>query len=437
MIITEILQFHLLLFYCFIRNFKFNKHNILMAFSFFIANRFSLSKKNSRFLSLIGIITIIGIAIGVTTLILTITVLSGFEKTISEKIIQFNSHIQISAFSNKSLPDYKFIRPALEKRLKPYVVGISPFAENLAIIKSKKVTDGVIVKGLLPEYCSHEIKSYITEGKFDLTYNPELPSLLIGKRLSEILQIKCGDIVTIFSLKNNTIPSPDNPPGIKQFKITAIYQSGMAEYDNQFAYTNLKTAQDIFGMDNRISGYDIKLNDISKIDSLANNLSHYLGYPYYVRTIFKVYQNIFTWIDLQKRLIPVALILIVIVAVFNIVSTLLMIVLERSNAIGILKSVGARSRQIISIFLYQGIFLSIIGILLGNLFAYILSILQKSYNIIKIPESVYFMSLAPVDIQPHYYLLVSLVIFILCIIAAFIPSYIATKINPISTLRFG
>jgi lipoprotein-releasing system permease protein len=408
-----------------------------MAFSFFIANRFTLSKKNSRFLSLIGIITIIGIAIGVTTLILTITVLSGFEKTISQKIIQFNSHIQISAFSNKYLPDYKIIRPALENRLKPYIVGISPYAANLAIIKSKKITDGVIIKGILPEFSISNIKSYIDEGKYDLNYNSNQPTLLIGKRLAEILQIKCGDYVTIFSLKNNSIPTPDNPPGIKQFKVIAIYQSGMAEYDNQYAYTNLRTAQEIFGLNDRVNGYDIKLNDLSKIDSLANNLSHYLGYPYYVRTIYKVYQNVFTWIDLQKRLIPVSLILIVIVAVFNIISTLLMIVLERSNAIGILKSFGAKSSQIISIFLFQGIYLSIIGILIGNLLAYSLSILQKNYNIIKIPESVYFMSQAPVDIQLYYYLLVSFITLILCILATVVPSYIATKINPISTLRFN
>jgi lipoprotein-releasing system permease protein len=408
-----------------------------MAFSFFIANRFSLSKRNSRFLSLVGIITIIGIAIGVTTLILTLTVLSGFEKTISEKIIQFNSHIQISSFSNRNLPDYQLVRPALESRLKPYATGISPFAANLAIIKSKKATDGIIVKGILPEYDVSNIKSYLISGKYNLDYHSKHPTLIIGKKLADILQVKCGDFVTIFSLKNNSIPTPENPPGIKQFQISAIFESGMAEYDDQYAYTNLKSAEDIFGMNDKVNGYDIKLNNLSKIDSLANNLGDYLGYPYYVRTIFKVYQNIFTWIDLQKRLIPIALILIVIVAVFNIVSTLLMIVLERSNAVGILKSLGTKSRQVISVFLIQGTYLSIIGILLGNLLALILSLLQKDFNIIKIPESVYFMSQAPINIQLHNYLLVSLATLILSVLASVIPSYIATKINTISTIRFS
>ena len=408
-----------------------------MVFPFFIANRFSLSRRNSRFLSLIGIITIIGIAIGVTTLILTLTILSGFEKTITEKIIQFNSQIQITSFSNKNLPNYKFVRPALENKLKPYVTGISPFAENLAIIKSKRATDGIIVKGILPEYDVSNIKSYMINGSYDIKNNSNPPVVIIGKKLADILQVKSGDLVTIFTLKNNSIPSPDNPPGITRFKIAGIFESGMAEYDDQYAYTNLKSAQDIFGMDSKVNGYDIKLNNLSKIDSLANNLSDYLGYPYYVRTIFNVYQNIFTWINLQKRLIPIALILIVIVAVFNIISTLLMIVLERSNAIGILKSLGTKSRQVISVFLIQGTYLAIIGILLGNLAAYILSLLQKDFNIIKIPESVYFMSHAPIDIQLHNYLLVSAATLILSILASAIPSYIATKIKIISTLRFS
>jgi lipoprotein-releasing system permease protein len=408
-----------------------------MAFSFFIANRFSLSKKNSRFLSLIGIITIIGIAIGVTTLIVTLTVLSGFEKTITEKIIQFNSHIQITSFSNNFLPDYRIIRPALENRLKPYSTGISPFAANLAIIKSKRSTDGVLIKGILPEYDVSNLKLYLIDGKYDLNYLDKQPSIIIGKKLAEELQIKCGELVTIFSLKKNAIPTPDNPPGIIQLKIIGIFESGMAEYDDQYAYTNLRTAQDLFGMNNKVNGYDIRLNNLSKIDSLANNLGDYLGYPYYVKTIYKVYQNIFTWIDLQKRLIPIALILIVIVAVFNIISTLLMIVLERSNAIGILKSLGAKSKQVISVFLIQGIYLSLIGILLGNLFAFILSKLQQDFNIIKIPESVYFMSQAPIDIEIQNYLLVSVATLAVSIIASLIPSFIATKINPISSLRFN
>ncbi|MGE5497194.1 MAG: ABC transporter permease, partial [Syntrophothermus sp.] len=408
--------------------------------SLFIANRYTLSPRNSRLISLISVISITGIAIGVATLIIALTVIKGFEKAISDKLVQLNSHIQISSFSNRPLPNYEVTLPVLERRLKQHATGISPFVLGLAIIKSRNATEGTTFKGILPEYNIYNLQGYMTSGKLDLTLRNDLPPISIGRKLADKLFVKVGDRVTIFNLNNNNIQSnvisDENPPSIKQFRVSGIFESGMAEYDDQFSYINLNTAQDLMKFGNRINGYDIRINDISKADSLAQNLTYYLGYPYYARSIFKIYQHIFTWIDLQKKLVPISLVLIVIVAVFNIISTLLMIVLERSGAIGTLGSLGARKKQIISIFLVQGIYLSIAGILLGNLIAYILSILQDKFDLISLPESVYFMSKAPILIDWQNYLFVSLATFALCIIAALIPSYIASRIRPISALRF-
>ncbi|HEX2963517.1 MAG TPA: ABC transporter permease [Ignavibacteriales bacterium] len=408
-----------------------------MSVSFFIANRFTGSKKNSKLISLISVISIAGIAIGVATLIIALTVINGFEKAISDKIVQLNSHVQISSFSNRNLPDYNIILPVLERRLRPYSRGISPFALRLAIIKHRHNTEGITLKGILPGYTNTEIRNYIVDGKFDISVpDSGMPSVVIGRKLADKLFARVGDRVTVFTLKQLTTPSPENPPSIKQFRISGIFESNLAEYDDQFCYINMHIAQELFGMNDNVNGYDIKLSDVTKADSIANNLNHYLGYPYYARSIFKIYQNIFTWIDLQKRLVPIALVLIVVVAAFNIVGTLLMIVLERSNAIGTLKSLGARGRQIISIFIYQGIYISLIGILTGNILAYILSVLQDRFDLVTLPESVYFMSKAPVLIDWHNYLLVSLASFVLCFFSTLVPSYIASKINPISALRF-
>lgn len=385
---------------------------------------------------MISLITILGIAIGVCTLILTLSVLGGFEKAISDKIVQFNSHLHINSFSNKSLPDYKVVRPAILNHLKPFAVGVSPFAADLAIIKSKKYNDGLYVKGISPEYDVSNLTKYIIKGRYDLEYKTEHPPILIGIKLAEELRVNINEKVTLFTLKNHSVPSIENPPGIKDFYITGIFESGMSEYDDKFAYINLKSSQEIFGMGSGVNGYEIKLNSLAKIDSLAKNLSDYLGYPYYVRTIYEVYQNIFTWIDLQKRLIPIALILIVVVAVFNIVGTILMFVLERSNAIGILKSLGTRRKTILRIFLIQGFYLSTIGILLGNILAFVLSKLQVEFNIITIPETVYFMSQAPVLIDWTYYVIVSAGTLLISTITALIPGYIASRITPIAALRF-
>jgi lipoprotein-releasing system permease protein len=227
-------------------------------------------------------------------------------------------------------------------------------------------------------------------------------------------------------------------PNIQRFVISGIFESGMAAYDDLIAYVNLSVAQRLFNMnDHIISGYDIRVNDISKIDSLTDYLTNHLDYPYAVRSVYQIYRNIFTWIELQKKPIPIVLGLIIIVAVFNIVGTLLMIVLEKTNVVGILKSLGANRKQIISIFVYQGCYLAITGIIMGNVIAFILTWLQLHYKLISIPSSVYFMSYVPIFLVPQNFVIVSIATFILCIIASLMPSYIASKIQPVSTLRFN
>ncbi len=407
-----------------------------MSVSLFIANKYVKSKRDSKFLSLISIISIVGIALGVTVVIIALTVLNGFEFAVAEKIEKMNSHIYVSAFGNRDLPDYETTIEEIERELDPFVQSVSPFATKYAVLKSKRLSEGVEIVGLDPESNNTEIQSYTTEGKFDLTSQSAIPNLIVGKKLADKLFINIDDKVTIFGLRKNEPPSVNNPPLIQQFRIAGIYESGMAKYDDVNIYTSLKVVQEMFELDNKVSGFYIRLNDLSRIDSLAAGLADYLGYPYHVRTIYKVHQNIFTWLELQKAPIPLILGLIIIVAVFNIIGTLLMIVLEKTNAVGILKSLGAKRKQIVKVFLFQGIYLSLIGIISGNILALILSIIQKDFNLISLPSSVYFISKVPIVIEWQTYLLISVITFVLCIIAAIIPSMIAARINPIRALRF-
>lgn len=407
-----------------------------MSFPFFIAKKFILSKKESRFLSFISSIAIIGIALGVATLIIALSILKGFEQTITDKLIAFNSHIQISGFSGNVLSDYNQMIPKIEEIITPYGEGVSPYVIQIAIISTRNAKEGVSIKGVLPDDIFIGVKQNIVEGKYSLNTKNDLPEMVIGKKLATKMLAGVGDRITIFALNENQVPSPLHPPKIEQFIISGIFESGMAEYDDLFAYINLKTAQELFGKENEVSGYDIKLKNINVIDSLASELGTFLRYPHYVRTIFKTYQNIFTWIELQKSLIPIVLFLIIVVAVFNIISTILMLILEKINAIGTLRSVGANSRQIIKIFLYQGIYIAILGIIFGNILGFTLSIVQLEFNIITIPASVYLMSTVPMKLTFDTFILVSFVTFILCVIAALVPSYIAAKIKPVSILRF-
>jgi lipoprotein-releasing system permease protein len=405
-----------------------------MFFPYFVSRKFTFSKKESKFISFISAISVTGIALGVATLVIALSILNGFEQTITGKIVDFDSHIKIVSYRT-TLPAYKEIMPVIAEWTGDYLREISPYAAKLSIISSRKIREGVNVKGLLPEH-GRSIEENITEGEFLLTAGDKA-SVIIGKKLANKLRVKEGDRLTVFALANDELPSPENMPNIKRFTVSGIFESGMAEYDDLNVYIHLDEAQELFGIGDNITGYDITLNNTAKIDSLTEVLAASLRYPHSVRSIYQIHRNIFTWIELQKKPIPIVLALIILVAVFNIIGTLLMVVLEKTNAVGVLKSIGATGGQVISIFLLQGIFLALIGIAAGNILAFALLEIQQTYEIISIPSSVYFMTTIPIKMTWQIFAGVSAVTFILCILASTIPSYIASKISPVTSLRFG
>jgi lipoprotein-releasing system permease protein len=244
---------------------------LAMSFPFFISKKFTLSRKDSRFITLISSISIIGISLGVATLIIALSILEGFEDTIQKKIIDFDAHIQITSYQT-ILPTYKRTLKNISEMLNPYLEEVNPYVSNLVIISSKFVQEGVSLKGILPENQSLKLDEHIIRGEFNLT-SADNPAIIIGKKLAEKIFVNVGDEVTIFALNRNEVPSPENLPNIQDFVVKGIFESGMAEYDDLNAYTNIKSAQELFKLGDNVTGYDIKLRDISKIDSLTIVLS--------------------------------------------------------------------------------------------------------------------------------------------------------------------
>lgn len=406
-----------------------------MFFPWFIAKKFIFSKKDSRFINFISSISVVGIALGVATLVIALSVLNGFEQTITNKIVDFDSHIKITSYRS-ILPDRSKVLPQLREDLKDFSPSIIPFASKLVIVSSKKRKEGLNLIGIETKSETPGLIKNITKGEFLLRDGDE-KTIVIGKKLSDKLFVNVGDKITVFALKNDRIPTAENLPNIERFTVAGIFESGMTKYDDAYAYISLKSAQELFSIGDNITGYDIKLGNISKIDSLTRYLGRQLRYPHSVRSIYQVHRNIFTWIELQKEPIPIVLALIILVAVFNIIGTLLMIVLEKTNAVGILKSIGAKRKQVVLIFLLQGVVLGIVGIILGNLLAVALMEIQLKFNVITLPSSVYFMSTVPILLTTNTFILVSIVTFLLCIAASVIPAFIASRIKPLATLRFG
>ncbi|HEY3251555.1 MAG TPA: ABC transporter permease, partial [Ignavibacteria bacterium] len=370
-----------------------------MSANFFLAKRFLRSRKESNFISFITLISISGIAIGVAALIIAVSILNGFEKEITEKTIALSSHIQITSFKREGINNYSVVIALLKDTSKElYVKHAYPYVQREAVIKYKELTEGIIIKGVRNEDSIFSSQRKIINGSGELgKIDSSISKIIIGNKLAEKLGIAPDS--KVFIIATAGIPSPTNSPEIKAFKVTGVYESGLKDYDDVLLYVDLHDAQKLFNMGSYVSGIELILSDISKIKRVANDIKTKIDYPNNnAKSVFQMYKGLFTWVELQKEPIPIVLGLIIIVAAINIIGFLLMLVLEKTETIGILKSLGSRNSDIIMIFFFQGMFISIIGIIIGNIVGYGLCLLQVKYDIIKIPE-IYYMSRVPLLID--------------------------------------
>lgn len=404
-----------------------------MNLSFFITSRFIDSQRKSKLISSVSSITIAGIVVGIIVVNIALTILDGFQNVIAEKISSFNSQIKVTGFGNRNLDQPDLVISKIEKNFYTGINLIEPFTFKLAIAKSKKFTDGINLSGITRNYFYHSLSKYLSNVKSD-SFDPG--KIYLGKILASRLKVSEGDLITIFCLRNNRPPSVENPPTIEQFTIGGIYETGIADYDDGNAFIDYKISQKLFGMEEQCSGFNIEINKSTNPNLFAGKLQDYLGYPFYVRTIYQVHQNIFTWIELQKKPIPIVLGLIIIVALFNIIGTLLMIVLEKTNQVGILRTQGLSRKKIILIFWTHSNYFIFWGLLWGNIISLVFSLLQKYFNIIQLPSKVYFVTSVPISIHIKNYLLVNVITILVAYLSASIPAIIASKIKPITALKF-
>ncbi|MFN0157702.1 MAG: FtsX-like permease family protein [Bacteroidota bacterium] len=405
-----------------------------MSYSSFIARRYLQSRNNNGFISFITAIAITGVALGTAALIITLSVLGGFEREITQKVIGFTSHVQIQGF--QSIPLTNHIQNALliEDSIEE-VQGVAPFVSREALIRSRESVDGIFLKGLDPVRDFSSVGRFIVQGKYEVSRQPgTLPSLVIGRKLARKLSLSIGDKATVFGIGRGV---DIGQMRARQFRVSGIYESGMAEYDDVYAFTSIEDAQSVFQMGNTISGYDILLTDVDSAEVVASKIEQLLGYPHYGRTVFQNYRNLFTWIELQKEPVPIILGLIIIVATVNIIGTLLMMVLEKTREIGVLIALGATRWGIARIFLRQGLTIAITGTLIGNALGFILCYLQLELGFFSLPSDIYFMTSVPILLRPEYFIIVSLVSIGLCVVSSLLPARLASGLNPINAIRFA
>ena len=372
--------------------------------------------------------------LGTATLIIALSVLGGFEREITEKVVGFTSHVQILGFQNQPLKNYEANAVLIEKTF-PSVKSVAPFVAKEALIRSREGVDGILLKGIDPGRDNSTTRRYIIAGAYDLErVQGAPPKLVIGKKLASRLVLGVGDRATVFGVGRIADPGQSR---VMQFRISGIYESGMAEYDDVYAFTDLADAQTLFQFPAGVSGYDLLLASVDSAASVALSVQDLLGYPHYARTVFESYRNLFSWIELQKKPVPIILGLIIIVATVNIVGTLLMMVLDKTREIGILRSMGATKWGITKIFLRQGLTIAVTGTLFGNALAFGLCFAQREFKFFSLPSDIYFMTSVPVLLRPEYFFLVSAITIALCLLSSLVPARLASSVNPVNAIRFS
>jgi len=408
-----------------------------MKFIILILKKLLTLQTKSKFLSTITLISIFGVTIGVIVLNIALSVLNGFEKEIENRLVGFNLHIDLGTIDGQTVKFSENDIDEIKKIIDDDLAGISPYAGQLALVRKGKFKEGVFIKGILQEYDYSDLRKNIIDGEYKIRDGKGYSTILIGKKLARKIGAKVNDTLTAFSLQSFVLPIEPEDLRVMKFVIAGIYESGMSEYDDVNAFVHLNSAQELFGFEDKISGYEIKLKNPQLANHYSFLLSTRLGYPYQAKSIFQTYRNIFNWIDLQKKPIPVVLAFITIVAIFNIISTLLILVMDKVNTIGILKTLGATSKQIKIIFLLNGAVIGFIGTIIGDLIALILLYVQIKFNIVRIPEGIYFLDRVPISIEGESFLIVSALSIFISILFSFLPARVAARIDIIKSIRFS
>jgi lipoprotein-releasing system permease protein len=426
-------------------------------YSFFIARRYlsakrALSSKKKaasndtaqseksefRFVSVIVAIATGGVGLGVAALIVTLAILSGFEKTLTDNIVGFTSHAEISGYGNRALPDYPGTSRYLLAKI-PAIKTLSPYVEQQAIIRSPHGLAGVVLKGVLPEDTTPIARRRITSGSdFGVTSTDSFPPIIISKGLAQELKTGVGKSVAAMRFHEQMRTREDILANVRKFRVVGIFETGMSEYDNTLAYTTLAAAQSFSNYSpTQVNGYEVMTTSLDSARSVTAKINHTLHYPYFAQSVYDVHQPIFAWIELQKKPIPIILGLIIIVAAFNVVSTLLLIVIEKTHSVGVLKSLGASNRGIAQIFLTEGAAIGIMGTILGDLLGFGICLTESHFHLFKLRAEIYFMSSVPISIEWQHYVIVSVISLVLALLATIIPARIAARLRPLEALQFG
>lgn len=406
-----------------------------LPYPLFISFRYLKSKKKHRGISFNTLISIGGVTVGVMALLTVLSVMSGFHEDLQRKILGVNAHGVILHYKG-TIDDFRPVKKEIDQT--EGIVSSSPFVLGQVMLSYQDRARGVVLKGIIPdiELMVSELGKAMKEGSFhELDKESDIPGIIIGRELARYLGVYIGDRINIISPVGEMGPL-GFIPRVKAFRIAGIFEVGMFEYDSNLALVSLKEAQDFLKLGNSVTGIEIKVKDIYRADRVVEAIQKRLGYPYYGMDWGKMNRTLFSALKLEKFAMFIILILIVLVASFNIVSTLMMNVIEKEKEIAILKAMGASDRGIMAIFMLHGFIIGLIGTILGVAGSLVLGYIINNYEIIKLPPDVYYLSHLTVKLKLFDYIIVPLSSLVISLLSTVYPAYQAARLNPVELLRY-
>ncbi len=400
----------------------------------FLSDRFSKPEKRKFFFGFTRMVALMSVMIGCIALIISLSILEGFDLKLRDSAYRFTSHIHIKSFAEEPYNNKNEIITRLKNDF-DFVLKAKPTLQKEGLVRAGKNLEGIVINGFDFSQDITNIKEFISVGDAKFT-SSSANEVIIGKDLADVLGVDRGDkIVMYVILTNGNNSMPDSK--IRKMTINGIYETGMTQYDRNMVYVPFQMLQELSGLaTGECTGFDVAIKDVKQAPIKALILEKQMGYPFYCLSVQQIHRSLFAWIDLQKEPIPLVLGLISIVAVLNIITMLLITVVEKTKNIGILRALGMPGKKILGIFILQGVKVSFVGTSLGLVISFVFSILQQNYSLIKLDGEIYFIDAMPVVIIPEYYVVVFIISMLLGLISTLIPAAIALKITPLQAIKY-
>ncbi len=413
----------------------------MSAYELFIGLRYTRAKRRNHFISFISLISLLGITLGMTALITVMSVMNGFQEEVRARILGVASHVQVSGMDG-TLNNWP--RTAAEAAQHPFVEGVAPYVSAQGMLSHNQVVQGVIVRGILPDREDDvaDFADLMVSGELNHLVPGEF-GIVIGMELARSMGAFRGDRIVLISPQGQVTPA-GILPRLKQFTVVGIFEAGHFEYDSGLVLIHMADAQNLYRMGDDVSGVRLKLHDMFQAPQVVAELPAIVSNTVFISDWTRQHANYFRAIQIEKRMLSLILALIIAVAAFNIVSTLVMAVTDKQSDIAILRTLGASPRSIMKVFIVQGTFIGVFGTILGVvggvLLAYnvgeVVAFIEWLFSVQFLSHEIYYISKIPTDPQLNDIVTVAVVSFILSLLATIYPSYRASKVNPAEALRY-